>query len=195
MPSTGCHKVGQFLPVTSGYGHDGCKYLVCTYGNEPWQDGYGNYKYYTEEQECSYGSFIPEYHSFDGYSNSNPCVGSGYEKYQCSKPGIFKDSQIKFLLNHGMTRDLHNLLLCKNFVMHLLFIVKLYLPFLRINQQFHVLIISAVYGYHPRNYNYQPSYGHNNQYGYNNQYRHNNNNQYGYNRYQTYQVPSYGETH
>ena len=102
--STGCHKVGQFLPVTSGYGHDGCKYLVCTYGNEPWQDGYGNYKYYTEEQECSYGSFIPEYHSFDGYSNSNPCVGSGYEKYQCSKPGIFVHSQMKFTLNHGMTQ-------------------------------------------------------------------------------------------
>ena len=93
--STGCHKVGQFLPVTSGYGHDGCKYLVCTYGNEPWQDGYGNYKYYTEEQECSYGSFIPEYHSFDGYSNSNPCVGSGYEKHQCSKPGIIVDNKTK----------------------------------------------------------------------------------------------------
>ena len=83
---SGCHRVGQYVADDSGYGYNACTYLVCTYGNEPWQDSYGNYKYYTKKQECPYGTFIPEYHTFDGYKNSNPCAGVGYDKHECNKP-------------------------------------------------------------------------------------------------------------
>lgn len=68
----GCLYVGQFLTNPA----DPCSFLVCDFGNEPWQDESGNIKLFSRFMPCAPGTFVLSDYQGDTYSERSPCTVS-----------------------------------------------------------------------------------------------------------------------
>ncbi len=78
-----CQAIGQFLPHPTNK----CRYLRCSYGNDPWKDSEGRVVLFTLEQDCPPGTSVNRtvffysffgYHAnrrhFNGYFPVTPCT-------------------------------------------------------------------------------------------------------------------------